>query len=309
MVVVFGSINLDLIARAPRIAVPGETLTGTAFTTAPGGKGANQALAARRAGAQVALIGVVGRDAFAATALANLEREGVDLGGVTAADVPTGVALVTVDDRGENAITVVPGANALACARSVPDALLAPGTTVLMQLEVPLTEVEALARRAHVRGARVVLNAAPAATLSAALLAHVSLLIVNEHEAEHLARAWSLPPALASLGPVLHARAGCDVVVTLGARGALLHGAGGSSQHAPQSIDVVDTTGAGDALAGALVAALDRGASGERALHEGVVAGALACTRHGAQAAMPDATRLAAAMRDVESSRHPPPIG
>ena len=166
MVVVFGSINLDLAARVASIPRPGETLLGTSFLTAPGGKGANQALAARRAGASVAMFGAVGRDAFAGHALANLATCGVDLSGVAPVDASTGVALITVDARGENAITVVAGANAHARASQVPEDCLSPNSTLLMQLEVPVGEVAALARRARARGMRVVLNGAPAAALA-----------------------------------------------------------------------------------------------------------------------------------------------
>ena len=137
MVVVFGSINLDLVARVARLPRPGETLAGSSFATSPGGKGANQALAARRAGAVVALFGAVGRDAFAAPALALLDEAGIDLAGVRATDAATGVALIHVDDAGQNAITVVPGANALARAADVPDAVLGPATMLMLQFETP----------------------------------------------------------------------------------------------------------------------------------------------------------------------------
>lgn len=297
-----------MIARAPRIAAPGETLAGSSFTTAPGGKGANQALAARRAGAQVALFGVVGRDAFAPAALALLTAAGVEMGGVAAVDGATGVALITVDDHGENAITVIAGANALARAESVPDAVLTPATTLLLQMEVPLPEVEALALRAHRRGARVILNAAPAASLPDTLLEHLTLLIVNEHEAAVLAAGWSLPADPALFIAALRSRFGLDAVVTIGARGALLYAAPLSRRIAPPVVAVVDTTGAGDALVGAMAAALDRGAVSERALQEGVAAGAIACTRHGAQAALPDAASIAAACAAVQSTPHSPVI-
>ena len=137
MVVVFGSINLDLVARVARLPRPGETLAGASFATSPGGKGANQALAARRAGAAVAMFGAVGRDAFAAPALALLDEAGIDLAGVRATDAATGVALIHVDDAGQNAITVVPGANALARAADVPDSVLGPDTLLMLQFEAP----------------------------------------------------------------------------------------------------------------------------------------------------------------------------
>lgn len=267
MVIVFGSINLDLIARGPAIPRPGETLLGTTFVTMPGGKGANQALAARRAGAQVAMAGAVGRDAFADAALANVAASGIDLRWLARVDASTGVALINVDAGGENAITVVPGANARAVASQVPDDALVPGNTLLMQLEVPMAEVESLARRARPRGVRVILNGAPAAPLATSLLADVDFLVVNEHE-----RAACVP-------------SGHDVAVLLtsGAQGASLGWNGMRFNEAPPAVDVVDTTGAGDALCGAFAAALDRGLSPPEALRAGVHAGAHACTHEGAQ--------------------------
>lgn len=286
MVVVFGSINLDLVARVARIPAPGETLSGSTFATLPGGKGANQALAARRAGADVALYGAVGRDHFASAALANLVAAGVQLDGVAQVEIATGVALIHVDDRGENAITVVPGANGRARAAQVPDHRLAAGNTLLLQLEVPVTEVEALAMRAHRAGARVVLNAAPAVRLSPALLRSLDVLVVNEHEASTYAKALGAPDD--PMGFVDYAREqfGIAVVLTLGARGAVtLINAQQVWLDSPR-VEVIDSTGAGDALAGALVAALDRGASVPGALAEGVAAGAVACTYHGAQSTL-----------------------
>ncbi len=283
MVVVFGSINVDLVARVPRIPAPGETIAGRTLTTAPGGKGANQALAARRAGAAVAMVGAVGRDGFAPVALANLATAGVDLTRVAAVEAPTGVALINVDDRGENAITVVPGANTRVRADDVPDALLAPGGTLLMQLEVPLAEVAALAHRAHARGTTVVLNAAPAAPLPVSLLGDLDVLVVNEHEAAACAKAWRLPESATGFVAAATERFGVSVVLTLGARGALTQVGGDVLRATPPAVDVVDTTGAGDAFAAALAAALDRGSGLATALAEGVDAGALACAHAGAQ--------------------------
>ena len=267
MVIVFGSINLDLVARGPAIPRPGETLLGTSFVTVPGGKGANQALAARLAGAEVAMVGAAGLDAFADAALVNLAATGIDLGGVARVGESTGVALINVDAQGENAITVVPGANARAVASQVPDLALSPRNTLLMQLEVPIAEVTALARRARSRGARVVVNGAPAAPLSADLLADVDFLVVNEHEA----------------ATCLRGRSDANVVLTLGARGAKMDWGGMHVQESPPAVEVVDTTGAGDALCGAFAAALDRGLSPPEALRAGVHAGAHACTYEGAQ--------------------------
>src|SRR6266542_3877719 len=170
MIIVFGSINLDLVATVERLPNAGETLAARSFAMSPGGKGANQALAARRAGSSVAMVGAVGRDAFADPALALLREDGVDVSHVRAVDAPTGVALIHVDAQGENAITVVAGANARASADWVPETVLDALTIVVMQLEVPLSEVDNLARRAHAAGSRAILNAAPARPLSAELL-------------------------------------------------------------------------------------------------------------------------------------------
>jgi ribokinase len=268
VVIVFGSVNLDLVARVPAIPRPGETLLGTSFATAPGGKGANQALAARLAGAQVAMAGAAGRDAFAEAALSNVAASGIDLRWLARVDAPTGVALINVDANGENAITVVSGANACAVASQVPDEALVPGNTLLMQLEVPICEVAALARRARARGARVVVNGAPAAPLTSDFLADIDFLVVNEHEAA---------VCLAQSG------AAASVVLTLGAQGATMDWNGAHVREAPPQVHVVDTTGAGDALCGAFAAALDRGLPPPEALREGVHAGARACTFEGAQ--------------------------
>ncbi len=283
MVVVFGSINLDLVARVARIPAPGETQAGHAFSMAPGGKGANQALAARSAGAAVAMFGAVGRDAFASVALANLATAGVDLSGVARTDAPTGVALINVADDGENAITVVAGANAHACGAQVPEALLAGGPTLLLQLEVPVPEVTLLAARARHAGARVVLNAAPAVCLPVAVLRSVDVLIVNEHEALVHARAWSLPAEPGAFLASLRERFGIATILTLGARGVIAVADDARIEIPAPEVAVVDTTGAGDAFAGTLSAALDRGTLLAGALEQAVRAGAWACTHPGAQ--------------------------
>jgi ribokinase len=292
MIIVFGSINLDLVAQVARMPLPGETVRGHAFATVPGGKGANQALAAARAGARVSMFGAVGRDAFGAAALADLEASGVDLTGVVAVDAPTGIAMIHVDAKGENAITVVAGANDETHAGQVPDVALRPDAVIVMQLEVPLAEVMALASRA--RGTRIVLNAAPALALPDDLLRMIDTLVVNESEAAFAAVELSLPEESEQFAIDASARYGCTVVVSLGSRGALAAREGELVLIAAPALDAVDTTGAGDALVGAYAAALDRGASLRQALAEGVAAGSLACTRHGAQAALPTRDEIAA---------------
>ena len=285
MIVVFGSINVDLVARVQRLPQPGETLAGRSFSMLPGGKGANQALAARRAGGDVTLFGCVGRDeAMSSIALRTLVRDGVDLTGIRKVDAAPGVALIHIDDGGENCITVVAGANAHARAAQVPDAMLSARTTVLMQLEVPVDEIAALARRAHGRGARVILNAAPAATLGATLLDDVDVLVVNEFEAKLLAGSADLDMQAACR---LLASPSRSVVATLGSAGALYVHRGATRTRPAPFIDVVDTVGAGDAFTAALAVALDRGDAFESAIPQAVAAGSLACGVAGAQDSMP----------------------
>jgi ribokinase len=293
MIVVVGSINLDLIARVARLPRAGETLAGTAFASSPGGKGANQALAARRAGAKVALVGAVGDDVFAAPALDLLRADGVDLAGVRRVAAPTGVALIHVDDAGENTITVVAGANAAVTIDFVSADALGPAAIVLMPLEIPLATVAAVAARARAARARVIVNAAPAAELSATTLASIDVLVVNEHEAAAVAAPFGLPAEPAAFCAAIRARFGATAVVTLGAKGAVASGTDGPFALPAPKVDVVDTVGAGDALIGALAAALDRGATLRDALREGLAAGSLACTREGAQPSLPWRTDIA----------------
>jgi ribokinase len=285
VIVVFGSINVDLVARVTRLPQAGETLAGRSFAMLPGGKGANQALAARRAGGDVALFGCVGQDeAMSSIALRTLVRDGVDLTGIHEVDAAPGVALIHVDDRGENCITVVAGANAYARATRVPDAMLSAGTTVMMQLELPVDEIAALARRARKCGARVILNAAPATTLAATLLDDVDVLVVNELEAKLLAGSADVDIQAACRRLAAPSR---SVVATLGPAGALcVHRGAIRTQPAP-AINVVDTVGAGDAFTAALAVALDRGDAFESAMRQAVAAGSLACGVAGAQDSMP----------------------
>lgn len=293
MIVVFGSINVDLVAHAAALPRAGITQFADRFVMGPGGKGANQALAARHAGAKVALHGCVGNDAFAPMAVATLRDAGVDVSGVVECDAPTGVALIHVNDAGENTITVAPGANARALCAQLSDEALSPQTTLLLQLEVPQREIELLVARARQRGARVVLNAAPARPLAPAMLAALDALIVNEHEAATLAQSLGLPSEPEKFASALAAN-GPAVVVTLGARGAIACARGETMRLAPPRVSVVDTVGAGDAFVGAFAAALDAGSPLAHALRLGVAAGSLACTQQGAQASLPKASAITA---------------
>lgn len=269
-VTVVGSINLDLVATCRRLPRAGETVSAEHFTRHPGGKGANQALAARRAGADVRLVGAVGHESNADEALALLRSFGVDLERVSVVDRPTGLAMIAVDGDGENQIVVVPGANAALA----PDQVgRLDGDAILCQLEIPMETVEAAAR--ETRGL-FCLNAAPAADVSDPVLERADLIVVNETERDVLGDRLRGIRAL--------------VVVTLGAAGARAYRSGRLVAEAhPPSVVAVDTVGAGDAFVGGLVTKLADGISVGEALRWACAAGALATTRPGAQPSLPDA--------------------
>jgi ribokinase len=280
-VCVVGSANLDLVAGAPRIPMPGETVLGTTYAEHPGGKGLNQAVAASRSGAAVVFVGAVGTDAAGERLRGVLADEAIDATGLATSDRPTGRALIVVDDRGENSIVVVPGANATVTA----PAPLPRSSVVLCQLEVPIDAVATSLAAARAAGALTVLNPAPAAALPGAVLADCDVIVPNEHE-------------LALLGGVdALLAAGCGaVVVTRGGAGVDVH-AGGTAGTAPLHVppfpvDVVDTTGAGDAFCGALAARLAAGDPLEVAVRWAAAAGALATTVAGAVPAQPRADAI-----------------
>ncbi len=301
MITVFGSLNVDLVTRVARIPAPGETVLGPSYETLPGGKGANQALAARRAGATVRMIGAVGRDGFADIATRLLRDAGVDCAGVAIVDAPTGAAFITLDAAGENCIVVASGANLSARAAQIGDAALGAKDILLMQREVPAGEIAAAAKRARAGGCRVILNAAPSADFPPDILAAIDILIANEHEAEEIARAlgWT-ETDVASIMRRASAEFGIAAIATLGAAGVVGFLAGASQAFAPPPVHVVDTVGAGDAFCGAFAAALDGGLDWRDAMRRGVAAGSLACTKAGAQTSLPhqiDIERLAATLR------------
>lgn len=286
MILVFGAINIDVIVPVPNLPRPGETVLGGDYALLPGGKGANQALAARRAGAAVTMAGAVGGDGFADAALELLRRDGVDLELARRVKRPTGCAAIMVGEEGENLIAVAPGANGKAAASAVPDDLLGPKTITLCQKEVPMAESAALLRRARSRGARTMMNLAPAGPMPSGLLVELDFLVVNETEATSLG---GDPDALAR-----ELREG--LVLTLGARGAIGYRRDGGRIEVPAlQIDPVDTTGAGDTFVGVLAAGLDQGLALEPALRRASTAAGLACLARGAQTAMPDAGAIDAA--------------
>jgi ribokinase len=292
MIVVFGSINIDLVTQA-KIPAPGETTLGGDYATVPGGKGANQALAARRAGAKVALVGACGADSFAGAALALINAEGVDLSATRTVAKPTGAAFIVVDPQGENAIVVAAGANAEARAEQLEGLPFGKGDLLLLQREVPEPEVDAAALLARKRGAEVMLNLAPAGLPSEALLGALDYLCVNEHEAATLGRELEVEASEPeAIGAELARRFGFAVIVTLGPAGAVGFAGGERAVAAAPKVAVVDTTAAGDTFVGAFAAARDRGLSFADAMKRGVVAGSLACAKPGAQTSMPTAAEI-----------------
>jgi len=268
-ITVVGSINLDFVASTPALPRAGETVTGARLARHPGGKGANQALAAHKLGADVSLIGCVGVDEMAGAAMALLTAHGVQLSGVeTDIAEPTGVALIAVDQTGENQIVVCAGANHRITSEHLPARIDGP---LIVQLELPIATVEAAVGRAT---GFVCVNLAPAAPVSNQLLGRADLLIVNETEA-------------AFYGDLLH-RGGGRVVVTQGARGAVLYQRGVELARAtPPTVTAVDATGAGDAFVGAICVALLEGMPADQALRFACAAGALAATKAGAQPSLP----------------------
>jgi ribokinase len=277
-VVVVGSLNQDITVEADRRPDGGETVLGRWVAIAPGGKGANQAVAAARAGARVAMVGCVGADAAGDALLAGLRAAGVDTAGVRALDdTASGTALIVVDATGENSIVVVPGANARLSAADVERALGTQAAVVLAQLEVPEEAVVAAARSAG----RFVLNASPVRPLPAALLEAADPLIVNAGEAAAITGVDGADPqALAAAALALGVR---SIVITLGAGGACWTTPEWSIARPAPAVDVVDTTGAGDVFAGMLAARLSRSADPEAALGAAVEAGAAAVRWRGAQ--------------------------
>lgn len=315
-IAVIGSFNTDLMVRAPRLPVPGETVLGTTFHMGAGGKGANQAVAAARLGAAVEMVACLGDDEFGRLALTTLSGEGVDVDHVTLLEgVATGVALIMVDDvHGENMIVVAPGANERVSAEHVNVArdVLASSDVLLMQLEIPLETVEHAARVGRECGARVILNPAPGRPLSRELLAMVDVLTPNETEARIIAGLdgpdWpgakdkpdesgvaSAAEAAKAAKVTMAAEAaeallaqGCNAaVITLGSSGVLVADAAGCRRIPPYMVDAVDTTGAGDAFSGALAVALAEGMSLDDACRFANAAAAISVTRVGTAAAMP----------------------
>lgn len=295
MITIIGSINLDLIATVGRLPGPGETVLGNGFVTAPGGKGANQALAAARAGGKVRMVGATGRDAFAGEALALLKAGGVDLSQVKETSEPTGTALILVGGDGENMIAVVPGANAEVGAAAV--AGIVSGDHILLQHEIPLSTVEAALDAARAAGAVTLLNTAPFRVEAAAFVGKADYVVANETEFDLYAEALALSgESREQRMRSFAATTGRTVIVTLGGEGVVAATPDEFLRLDAMKIVPVDTVGAGDTFCGYLAAGLSEGLALREALQRAGTAGSLACLKSGAQPSIPSRSEVDAAL-------------
>ena len=287
MIHVLGSINIDYSCSVDHLPHPGETIVGKSLFTTPGGKGANQAIAARRAGSSVTMIGAIGSDEVAEQALTCLTEDGVDISLVKKLPGPTGCAFVFVDAASENQIVIVQGANAGVNEAQAREMTITQGDVLLLQLEVPVSTVVAAAAHAHQRGATVVANLAPYQQLPPAFFDNIDILLVNETEGGLLAADLNIDSAGDNLAADIAAHIHATVVLTLGARGVIAANKDQTIAIAGVEINSVDTVGAGDTFAGYLGAMLERSETLQRACEVANIAAALACTKSGAQTAMP----------------------
>ena len=295
MITVLGSTNLDLIGTVSRIPKPGETVPGDRFSMAAGGKGANQALAARRAGAEVRMFAAAGTDSFADEALKLLRADGVDLSSVRIVEGPTGIAMIFVDVHGENVIAILPGANGTMSATDADAALagLGIGSVLMLQQEIPQAATERALDLAKAQGVVSILNTAPFLPTTKAVAERASIVIANETEFQLLTGAGldRLDAAMADWATAQHQ----TVIVTLGGDGARAATPEGSFSVPALKVDPVDTVGAGDTFCGYLAAGLDGGLGLEEAMRRAAVAASLACLKPGAQPAVPFADEVARA--------------
>jgi ribokinase len=290
MITVLGSINLDLVATVNRLPTPGETVAGGTFETSPGGKGANQALAATLSGSDVRMVGATGDDGFSETALKLLRQAGTDLSLVRTEDAATGTAVILVDASGENMITVIPGANDRVDSHLTEAALggMSPDDFLMLQLEIPAATVERALLVARGKGITTILNTAPFTVDAVRLAALADIVIANETEFDLLtgSPATTIEARMEALHG-LHAKTGQTYVVTLGKDGVIAIRNGELQQADSFKIQPVDTVGAGDTFCGYLASSLDQGMAFEEALARAATAASLTCLSKGAQSAIP----------------------
>lgn len=293
-ILVVGSSNTDLVVRTDHIPAPGETIMGDGFMMAAGGKGANQAVAVARLGGDVEFITCVGDDMFGKKSLENFGKENMSFGRTkTVAGAPSGIALICVDKCAENSIVVAPGTNSMLNPEDVPAEAIPEGGFVLMQLEIPMATIEAVAAKSKERGAKVVLNPAPAAPLSAALLDGLYLITPNRGECAMLTGIpTDTDEGLEAAMDKFIQMGVQNVVVTLGSAGSCWKNASGSGIVPALKVKAVDTTGAGDTFNGGLCVALAEGKSMDEALAFASKAAAISVTRAGAQPSIPQRSEI-----------------
>ena len=300
-VLVLGSLNIDLVAYLDRMPNSGETLPGKDLKTFPGGKGLNQAVAASRAGTETVMAGAVGNDPGAQLLRDLMASENIACGSVVTKNLPTGTAIIEVDDSGENRIIVFAGANGKLDSADILDTLLSSVSEpriILSQLEIPMQTVEQVFFRAKAVGFLTILNPAPASKIEASLLSAVDILIPNKHEASLLSGIEIVDLVTATTAGYKLLELGANsVIITLGAQGALLVERNETYYQKPFSIQPVDTTAAGDAFCGALAASMSRGNSAKDSLEFACVAGALATTKLGATPSLPTKAEICSVMQ------------
>ncbi len=289
-ILIFGSSNTDMTVKTPTLPVPGETVIGGVFTMSAGGKGANQAVAAKRVGGDVSFICKVGNDVFGDNSIKHYEEEGIDVSGILRSGKPSGVALITVDKDAENCIVVASGANLDFTDEDIAasEAALKSCDILLMQLEIPVSAVLKAAKIAHEAGAFVVLNPAPYAELPEEIFKYISLFIPNETE---LASFSGMPvtdkDSAAAAAKVLLGKGVRNMIVTMGSKGSLIIDGGEPQLVLARKVKAVDTTGAGDTYCGSICVALSEGKSIKEAAEFASAVSALSVTKMGAQTAIP----------------------
>jgi len=307
MIIVFGSNVLDLFFHLKDLPPRDTAKFLDSHEEQPGGKGANQAIAAVRAGSEVRFFGALGEGGHGRQMYKNLAKNGIDVSGIDFLDVPSGLATIFVDDSdGTHKVVVSQGANLKAKQDSVPAKLLNKEATVLVQGELPMAETEALLARAKKAGARTMINLAPASPLSQDALHNLDIIILNEYEADTLGGRLGMETEdKAVFAAALQARFALTTIVTLGPKGAICCDGNGIMEVSPLKIKAVDTIGAGDAFCGYLAAALDQGHDMATALKYASAAGSLACTRIGAQTALPEKEEVAKYIDQITVSGAP----
>lgn len=288
---VIGSSNTDMVVKAERLPLPGETVMGTDFLMNPGGKGANQAVAAARLGSAVTFVARVGNDLFGRQAVQQFQRENINTTFVTMdGEHPSGVALIGVDAQGENSIMVAPGANAHLDKKIVGQALesLKVPAIVLMQLEIPTDTVEFAIEKCHARGCKVILNPAPVKRIDPAVLRHLDMITPNEFEAEMLTGIRVTDVTQAERAALtLHELGVPNIIITLGPKGAYVHTDRVARLVPAPPVTAIDTTAAGDCFNGALAVALSEGVEIDQAVSFACKAASISVTRMGAQSSLP----------------------